>query len=204
MADRRTIFAGQPVTLEVPSAVRALLPVAQFIITQIDDQGVHVEADDAFPSSLPVGTPVVVFAGRGQRPLEGLIAENLAPTKLILTLEALPERRQQIRAELAVDGELQLTDEPGAFPVRFTTIDISEGGLALKLFSNMARGQRAFITLDFVDEPVLAIGEILECSVPISGSYFEARIRFTSIAEGHRKRLARMLTKVSEPLDAAL
>jgi hypothetical protein len=204
MADRRTIFAGQPVTLEVPAAVRALLPISQFTITEIDEKGVHVEAADAFPPSLPVGTPVVVWAIRDQRPLEGLIVENLAPTKLILSLEALPERRQLARAELAVDGELQLTDEPGAFPIRFTTIDVSAGGLGLKLFSKLSRGERAFITLDFVDEPVLAIGEILECLVPVSGSYFEARIRFTSIAEGHRKRLERLLSKVSEPLDAAL
>jgi len=125
---------------------------------------------------------------------------NLAPAKLILALEASPERREYRRAELAVDGELQIIDEPGAYPVRFTTVDVSEGGLAVRLTTSFRRGDRVFVTLDFPGNPFLAIAEILECTA--ATNYFDVRVRFTSIADGHRHRLARLLTQASGNLEA--
>lgn len=201
MADQRTLVAGQVVSVDVPGAVRSLLPVSHFNVTAVDGEGAHLHADGAFGDSLPAGTPVVVSASGSHWPLEGLIVRVDAPHDIVIMLEALPERRLFARAELAVEGELQLIDHPGSFPSRFTTVDISEGGVCFRLTAQVHRGDRGFVTLELGGSPVFAIGEILEC-VTVN-LYFEARLRFTSIAEVHRQRLARMVSQATEALNAS-
>ena len=201
MADQRTLVAGQVVSVDVPSAVRSLLPVSSFTVTAVDQEGVHMQANGAFGDGLTAGTPVVVSSMHIHWPLEGLISQINAPSELVVVLEAVPERRQYERAEFALEGELQLIDHPGSFPSRFTTVDVSEGGVCFRLTGQVQRGDRGFVTLDIGGSPVLAIGEILSC-VTVN-MYFEVRVRFTSIAEPSRQRLARMVTQANEALNAS-
>jgi PilZ domain len=201
MADQRTLVAGQVVSVDVPSSVRSLLPVSSFTVTAVDQAGVHLQANGAFGDGLALGTPVVVSAVHAHWPIEGLVAQINAPSELVVVLEAVPERRQYDRVEFAIEGELQLIDHPGSFPSRFTTVDVSEGGVCLRLTSQVNRGDRGFVSLEVGGSPVLAIGEILDCSTV--NMYFEARLRFTSIAESSRQRLARMVAQANEALNAS-
>lgn len=196
MADNRELIPGQLVTVDVPNSVRHLLPVGGFRVTAVDEKGVQLRADSPFADGIVAGTPVTVATSRGHRPMEGLIVANMAPTKLVVMLEALPERREHERAQLAVDGELQVIGEPGAFPMRFTTTDVSEGGLGVRVMSAVRRGDRAFVTLDLPGNPILAIGQVLECAA--TPTWYDVRLRFTSLADSHRLRLARLLLQVSE------
>jgi hypothetical protein len=200
MPDHRALVSGQVVSVDVPSAVRSMLPVSAFTVTAVDEEGVHLHADGAF-GDLPPGTPVVVSSMQTHWPIEGLLVAVNAPSELVVRLEAVPERRQYERAEFALEGEVQLIDHPGSFPARFTTVDVSEGGVCFRLTGQVQRGDRGFVTLDMPGSPVFAIGEVLECAAV--GMYFEVRIRFTSIAETSRQRLARMVTQANEVLNAS-
>lgn len=200
MADSRELVPGQLVSVDVPSSIRSHLLASHFTVTAVDAEGVHLQAEGAFGEDLPVGVPVVVSSTHSHIPLEGLLVAHHAPSELIVMMEAMPERREYPRAEFAIEGELQLIDQPGSFPARFTTVDVSEGGACFRLTGTVHRGDRGFVTLDFPGSPLLAIGEILDCTT--INMYFEARLRFTSIAEANRQRLARMVAQASEALNA--
>lgn len=201
MADQRTLVTGQVVNVDVPSTVRNLLPVSNFTVSATDQSGVHLRASSPFGDGLSVGTPAVVSSLHSHWPLEGLIVEVNAPNEIVVVLEAVPERRQYERAEFALEGELQLIDHPGSFPSRFTTVDVSAGGVCMRLTGQVQRGDRGFVSLEVGGSPVLAVGEILDCHAV--NMYFEARLRFTSIAEPSRDRLARMVSQANEALNAS-
>lgn len=180
--------------LDAPRRVRSSLHGSKFRIVAIDDLGVHLEAQDPM-ATLAEGTPVALWAEEDHLPLEGLVVGS-ADGEVIVTLPALSERRHQLRASIAVNGELQLLDVPDSLPVRFTSTDLSEGGVRVRLTRSLSWGDRVFITLDFPPGmPVMAVAEVLDSTVSVDGGEFEARLRFTCISEESRLRLALKLTR---------
>lgn len=200
MADRRLLEPAQLVTVDAPRRVRADLPVS-FTVGAVDDLGVHLVASGPLPE-LAAGTPVAVSAHPGQRPLAGLVVTRLTPTELVVQLAELPERRVHPRADAALEGEWQTMDEADAIPLGFTTVDLSEGGLRIRVAERLVRGDRGFVTLTCPGQPtILAICEVVDYVVGADGGHFEVRLRFAMISEENRTGLARVLAQLSQSLD---
>jgi hypothetical protein len=211
LQDRRHPLIGQVVLLQAPAAGGASGIPQQFEVTEIRGlTAVLAPLDGEKCPVLRPGVPVVVNFGavEERRQLDGFVVEGPWDGDVVLVrLPKLPERRAHPRYEEDLEVEVQLLDEgprsASVFPGR--AVDVSAGGLRTHLRKFLTAKQRAFVAIKVPEgQPVIAVAEVVADGLRLKDGGFEARFKFTTMADDERGRLLRHLNGPVTPERAPL
>jgi hypothetical protein len=124
--------------------------------------------------------------GRGLFRGEGIVIGSGDDSLLWIRLDAskIAQRREHIRADVAVDIELKQT---AGVPVAGTTIDLSGGGMRAKMPLDLVSGEHVDATIYVPDEtPVVAVAEVIRGTEGTGYAF-----KFVSLQPADRERLIR-------------
>jgi hypothetical protein len=197
MGDVRRPSVGEIAYLQVPRADgRPAVPIA----VEVLDLFGHIATlrpKDELDAGVRAGAPAMVRLAARTDPfdVEGEVLDVQRDGSFRVRLALPPERRQHERrhreCRLLVQA-VKSASEP-ALQHHCSTLDISAGGLRVQIPGPLSAGDKMFTTIFLPDEPpVLAMAELID-AVPLDGDSHEGRLRFTTISEDERGRLARFI-----------
>lgn len=145
------------------------------------------------------GRPVVVEFGANEAMVRvpGTVRVMIdKPLPIVLAVTAIGplehlQRRQWVRAQVVVPVELRADAHHGGGTVRTTTIDLSGGGVRIKMPDSLPQGEELRLVLWLPDGPIEVDGTVLDDTDGQS-----VRVAFDHVPESVSKRLVRFVFDV--------
>ena len=150
------------------------------------------------PLPLEPGMPIMLSVRAGPRlnELEGVVTDVWSTGHLTVRLTP-PVHRRYPRYSRAIKVKLQWLDTEADAPRTMSgvSVDLSFGGLRLRVLGPIARGDRMFVFIPVPrQDPIQAVAKVVR-ELPIDDDgWHEVGLEFTTVSESHRARLLQFLS----------
>ena len=143
------------------------------------------------------GVPVMLTCAAGPRTvdLEGLVADLWNTGHINVRLTSVPVRRHR-RHRVSVPVQLQWLSGGQPTLVSGFTMDVSAGGVKVRLREELRVGDRLFVTLSLPRRaPLEAIAKVVREPAADAEGWYQVGLQFSTVSEDHRARLASYLNR---------